>query len=81
MKAKLLKRLRKRYWRKYCICKQGRGWVVFERNVPSNRFLFDSIDKAKRLVVYFVRRDVLSHVSDYRGVIRFFNRTIKYYPW
>lgn len=81
MKVRLLKRLRKKYAKKYCIAKASGGcWKLWYGNHEYDYYLFSSIENAKEAFISHVRNDILYYLMMYRDE-RGRRHGIKYYPW
>ena len=77
MKAKLLKKLRHKYARKYTICRCADGWSVYYGHGFFDRWKYKSIELAKERFIISVRSDILDYVSKHRRL----KHSISYYPW
>ena len=81
MKAKLLRKLRRRYSRKYVIRRWSGGWCVVWGGSNAERLRYSSLERAKHRFCEMVRDDITSYVVKVRNRHFYFNRSITYYPW
>lgn len=78
MKAKLLKKLRRKYAKKYAITRCLGGWkLCTSRN---NEYVYKSLDEAKKGFIGFVHIDLRDKVRELRDNVGI-SGDIKYYPW
>ena len=73
MKTRLLRKLRRRYSRKYVIRRWSGGWCVV--------WGASDLDRAKIQFREMVRDDIMAYVVKFRNRHFYFNRSITYYPW
>ena len=81
MKARLLKKLRRRYSRKYVIRRCSGGWCVAWGGSGIERLRFSSLERAKHQFCEMVRGDIMAYVVKFRNRLFYLNRKITYYPW
>ena len=81
MKARLLKKLRRKYAKKYCLTKTTDSrWKLWYGKHEFEYYLFPSIEKAKAAFPGYVRNDILNYLAKYRE--KHGRRySIRYYPW
>lgn len=75
MKARLLKKLRKRYSAGYCIVKTLNGYQLQNLDLSTSEF-YTSLNDAKENFILKVRTDILRYVYEHKH-----KRSIKFYPW
>ena len=81
MKANLLRKLRRRYSRKYAIRRRSGGWCVVLGASSTERLRYSSLDRAKHQFCEMVRDDIMAYVVKFRNRLFYLNRKITYYPW
>ena len=80
MKAKLLKRLRKKFSKKYSIGRRSRGWVVWYGGGSNDYYgIYDELAYAQKRLTECVRMDIMDWLRGSRMKGR--THVIKYYPW
>lgn len=81
MKARLLKKLRRRYSRKYVIRRWSGGWCVSWGASDIDRLRYSTLDRAKIQFREMVRDDIMAYVVKFRNRLFYLNRKVTYYPW
>lgn len=81
MKTRLLRKLRRRYSRKYVIRRCSIGWCVSWGASKTERLRFSSLERAQYQFCEMVRSDIKDYVVKFRNRHFYFNRSITYYPW
>lgn len=81
MKARLLRKLRRRYSRKYVIRRWSGGWCVVWGASGDERLRYSNLDRAKIQFREMVRDDIMAYVVKFRNRLFHLNRRITYYPW
>lgn len=81
MKTRLLRKLRKRFARKYTIRRCVGGWGLYYGYRSYDFWRCSDLETAKACFLDVVRRDILDYVSSFRKKFRYLNRSITYYPW
>lgn len=81
MKTRLLRKLRRRYSRKYVIRRWSGGWCVVWGASGDERLRYSNLDRAKIQFREMVRDDIMAYVVKFRNRLFHLNRRITYYPW
>ena len=79
MKAKLLKKLRKKYARQHPITRNSRGWAVWYGGYSVEYYQRKTFDEAKQEVANLVRCKIIDYVAEERNKKR--SHAIIHYPW
>lgn len=81
MKARLLKKLRKKCAKKYTIFKGPGYWTVHYNTFSlSRKDNFSSIDAAKKFCIEKIQEDIRREVCSLREKYPY-SRSINFYPW
>lgn len=81
MKARLLRKLWRRYSRKYAIRRWSGGWCVVWGASNLDRLRYSTLDRAKIQFREMVRDDIMAYVVKFRNRLFYLNRKVTYYPW
>lgn len=78
MKAKLLKKLRKKFSKNYEITRCGSLFVVRQKGNKFRTWTKCNIEDAKKCATEQIRKSIESYIDDYHKKHK---RTFTYYPW
>lgn len=79
MKAKLLKKLRRKYAKQYPITRNSHGWAVWYGGYGCDYYQRKTFEEAKQEVEHLVRCKIIDYVAEKRRTKR--SHAIIYYPW
>lgn len=79
MKAKLLKKLRKKYAKQHPITRNMNGWAVWYGGYSNEYYQRKTFDEAKQYAALLVSCKIIDYVAEKRRTKR--SRAIIYYPW
>lgn len=79
MKTKLLKKLRRKFSKKYSIRRHGTGWAVWYGTFNTSYSKYNTLDQVKEYFIMKVRNDIYEWL--YKQREKHIPHSIKYYPW
>lgn len=80
MKTKLLRKLRKKFYKRYCISRYKASWGVWGPWMDSKPYIIATLQEAKDKVMYYIHDDISNYIRNKRRKKRG-RHSFNYYPW